>query len=64
MHAKELWVERANLRHTKVIDRQPAPLQDGEVLVKIDKFGLTANNVSYAFSGDFFGYGEYYPADA
>jgi len=63
MHAKELWVERAKLRHTKIVNRQLAPLQDGEVLVKIDKFGLTANNVSYAISGDFIGYWKYYPAE-
>ena len=28
----------------------------GEVLVAIDRFGLTSNNVSYALSGDMIGY--------
>lgn len=63
MHTTELWVERANLRHTKIVERQLAPLTEGEVLVKIDKFGLTANNVSYAVSGDMIGYWKYYPAE-
>lgn len=63
MHTTELWVERGNLRNTKVVERQLAPLAEGEVLVKIDKFGLTANNVSYAVSGDMIGYWKYYPAE-
>ena len=63
MHTTELWVERSNLRHTKIVERQLAPLAEGEVLVKIDKFGLTANNVSYAVSGDMIGYWKYYPAE-
>ena len=63
MKSTELWVERAKLRQTKIVERQLAPLQDGEIVVKIDKFGLTANNVSYAVSGDFIGYWKYYPAE-
>jgi len=63
MNTTELWVERGNLRNTKVVERQLAPLAEGEVLVRIDKFGLTANNVSYAVSGDMIGYWKYYPAE-
>jgi len=63
MHTKELWVQRDGLRKTKIVTRDLAPLGDGEVLVAIDKFGLTANNVSYAISGDFIGYWKYYPAE-
>jgi hypothetical protein len=39
----------------------PVPRQ-GEVLVKIDKFGLTANNISYALTGDAIGYWKFFPA--
>jgi hypothetical protein len=31
--------------------------------MKIEKFGLTANNVSYAITGDSIGYWGYFPAD-
>ena len=41
MQSTELWVERANLRHTKLVQRSLGPLEDGDVLVQIDKFGLT-----------------------
>lgn len=61
--ATEIWVDRANLRDVIIKTRELAPLEDGQVLVAIDKFGLTANNVSYAVSGDFIGYWKYYPAE-
>ena len=61
---KELWVNRENLRDTKVVERSSALLTDNQIRVCIDKFGLTANNVSYAVSGDMIGYWKYYPADA
>ena len=63
MQATELWVDRKNLRRTQVTNRDLPPLADGEVLVAIDKFALTANNVSYAVSGDFIGYWKYFPAE-
>ncbi len=59
----ELWVERNRLRETRVVTGPvPAP-GDGAVTVAIEKFALTANNVSYAISGDTIGYWGYYPAD-
>ena len=36
---------------------------DGQIRVAIDKFGLTANNVSYALSGDQIGYWRFFPAE-
>jgi len=36
--------------------------QAGEVVVKIDRFALTANNVTYAAVGDMFSYWDYFPA--
>lgn len=59
----ELWVDRAQLRTTRVVTTSPAALAQGEVRVAIDKFALTANNVSYAISGDTIGYWGYYPAE-
>lgn len=59
----ETWVNRKDYRDTKTVKGElPVPAQ-GEVLVAIDKFGLTANNVSYALSGDAIGYWDYYPAE-
>lgn len=58
----ELWVDRSDYRKTNIVRDQTPTLKPGEVLVAIDKFGLTANNVSYALSGNAIGYWKFYPA--
>ena len=58
----ELWVDRSDFRNTKIISEPVRELAEGEIIVAIDKFALTANNVSYAVSGDFIGYWKFYPA--
>ncbi len=60
----QLWVNRGNLRETKIVQSGRRPLAPGEIRVRIDKFALTSNNVSYAVSGDMIGYWKFYPADA
>lgn len=58
---KEIWIDRDNYRNAKITETASRELSDGEVRVAIDKYGLTANNVSYAVSGDMIGYWNYYP---
>lgn len=38
-------------------------LAENEVLLKIDRLALTANNISYASAGDTLGYWRFFPAD-
>lgn len=59
----ELWVDRGNLRTTRVVTRELAEPGPGEIVVAIDQFGLTANNVTYAVAGDMVGYWSFYPAE-
>ncbi len=59
----ELWVNRADFRDTKIVEFERRPLEPGEVRVRIDSFGLTSNNVSYAAAGDMIGYWKFFPAD-
>ncbi len=60
-------VSRSDLR-TCTVSRGPAPdalpLAPGQVLLAIDRFALTANNVTYAAFGDAMGYWKFFPADA
>ncbi|MFN2098750.1 DUF2855 family protein [Altererythrobacter sp. MF3-039] len=58
----ELWVARDQLRRTKIVESEQQPLEDGQIRVAIAKMGLTANNVSYAVSGEAIGYWKYFPA--
>lgn len=63
MIKQELWVDRGDFRHAKVVDSTVPALADGEVLVAIESFALTANNVSYALSGNMIGYWGYFPVE-
>lgn len=54
-------VDRADYRNTRVIEAHPADVQDGQIRVRVDAFGFTANNVTYA-AGDMIGYWKFFPA--
>ncbi len=62
MKIEEVWVDRGDFRRTRVVDTTLPEPGEGEVLVVIESFALTANNVSYALSGDMIGYWGYFPA--
>ena len=57
----EMWVDRTDYHHTRVVQGDLPTPGEGEILVAIDKFAMTANNVTYAASGDMFGYWQFYP---
>ena len=59
----ELWVDREDFRTTKIVTFAAPSLRTGEIRVSIEKFGLTANNVSYALSGDQIGYWKFFPGE-
>jgi hypothetical protein len=61
MALTEIWIDRSDYRRTKTIRAEVPQPSDGEIVVVIDKFALTANNVTYAASGDLLGYWQFYP---
>lgn len=49
---------------TAEIATAPVPeLADGQVLARIERFALTANNITYAVAGDMIGYWKFFPED-
>lgn len=58
-----IWVKRASLGETKVQDAPPRDLAPGEVLLRVESFSVTANNITYAVIGDAFGYWNFFPAE-
>jgi hypothetical protein len=44
--------QRQNLRETRFVDEDRIPLADGSVRLRIDRFALTSNNVTYGAFGD------------
>ncbi|NQY64207.1 MAG: DUF2855 family protein [Alteromonadaceae bacterium] len=57
-------VTKAALDETRVVALDIAQeLSDNEVLLKIDKFALTANNISYGIAGEALGYWRFFPTE-
>ena len=58
-------VKRDDWGVTRVVtDVISSALGDAEVLLKTDRFALTANNISYAVSGDLLGYWGFFPTES
>jgi hypothetical protein len=63
--ALDFLVDRSDLRRTRVVPGRhtaDTPLEPGQVLVRIDRFALTANNVTYGAVGELIGYWRFFPA--
>lgn len=59
----DVLVDRKDLSRLSVQTApDPAPLADGEVRLAVERFALTANNITYGVIGDSFGYWKFFPA--
>jgi hypothetical protein len=61
-----LEVTRTDLGKTQTLDlpaREGVQLAEGEVLLSVDRFALTANNITYGVAGDLIGYWQFFPAE-
>ena len=54
-------VNRKELSETATIPAPPLVLNEGDILVRVVKFAFTANNVSYAATGNVLGYWQFFP---
>ncbi|MEP7302723.1 MAG: DUF2855 family protein [Caldimonas sp.] len=54
-------VGRTDLRRTGWLEAPSAPLADGAARLRIDRFALTANNVTYGAFGDAMNYWDFFP---
>ena len=57
-----LEVDRADLRRTRLVDLEPVELADGSTRLRVDRFGLSSNNVTYAAMGDAMRYWQFFPS--
>ena len=55
-------LNRADLHNTRLVNGDPPSLADGEALLRVESFGLTANNITYAVFGDAMNYWGFFPA--
>jgi hypothetical protein len=57
-----LAVDRTDLARTTLVDTVIPELAPGEALLRVDRVGLTANNITYAVLGESFRYWDFFPA--
>lgn len=55
-------VKKNDLAQTRFAEREIPALGGGEILVRVDRFALTSNNVTYGVVGDKFGYWNFFPS--
>ncbi len=58
-----LEVRKDDLSRTQIVAADAPALKDGEILVKTDRFALTANNITYGVVGEKIGYWKFFPAE-
>ena len=59
----DLLVDRSDLTRTTLVAADPdIALAEGEALLAVESFALTANNVTYGAAGDMIGYWKFFPA--
>lgn len=58
-----LEVDRADHGRTRLLEMENPQLEKGQVRLRVDRFAVTANNVTYATMGDAFGYWDFFPAE-
>jgi hypothetical protein len=56
-----LAVDRDDLSRTTLFEDAVPEIGDGEALLRVDRVGLTANNVTYAVLGESFRYWDFFP---
>ncbi len=65
MSSFNIQVNRKDINQYKIV-KQEAPtidsLADGQILVKVDQFAFTSNNITYAAVADMVGYWKFFPA--
>ncbi|MDX6599638.1 MAG: hypothetical protein QOE87_3525, partial [Gaiellales bacterium] len=59
----DFLVKRDDLHGCRIVETEPPALEDGQALLRVDSFGLTANNVTYAVFGDAMSYWSFFPAE-
>jgi hypothetical protein len=65
MKSTDFIVVRNDLQHCKFVEMELpdiATLPDEALLIKVDRFAFTANNITYAVAGDLLKYWELFPA--
>ncbi len=58
----DFLVKKGDLRECRVAESEPPAIEVGQALLRVDSFGMTANNVTYAVMGEAMSYWDFFPA--
>ncbi len=59
----DFLVKRDDLRECQLAESSTPELESGQALLRVETFGLTANNVTYAVLGEAMSYWDFFPAE-
>jgi hypothetical protein len=58
----DFLVKRDDLRECRIAESAVPELEPGQALLRVERFGMTANNVTYAVMGEAMSYWDFFPA--
>jgi hypothetical protein len=58
----DFLVKRDDLRQCRIAEGGAPEVEPGQALLRVDTFGLTANNITYAVMGEAMSYWDFFPA--
>jgi hypothetical protein len=59
----DFLVRRDNLRESRIAAAETPNVAPGQALLRVERFGLTANNITYAVFGEAMSYWDFFPAE-
>jgi hypothetical protein len=59
----DFLVKRDDLHECRLADDKTVPLEPGRAALRVDTFGLTTNNITYAVFGEAMSYWDFFPAE-
>jgi hypothetical protein len=59
----DFLVKQGDLRECRIAESDAPAIGDGEALLRVDRFGMTANNVTYGVMGEAMSYWDFFPAE-
>jgi hypothetical protein len=62
MSEQDFLVKRDDLTSIKTVDVEKLEASEGQAVLRVERFALTANNITYGVAGDMIGYWKFFPA--
>ena len=63
MSHHDFLVKRDNLATTRLVESKALTPASGQAVLRVERFALTANNITYGVAGDLIGYWQFFPTE-